>query len=164
MSQPLQRRTITNYKTLIKVGHMITFWGICVTLTWAWENIPTFCSCLVCFLSTRRVVLGGPEQGLRAGESWIPSPVPTAVWSWTSLCLGLLTCEGRKEPQFWTVKRFRLCKSNRTEWLHFHFSLSCIGERNGNPLQCSCLENPRDGGAWGCRIWGHTESDMTEAT
>ena len=35
-----------------------------------------------------------------------------------------------------------------TEWLHFHFSLSCIGEGNGNPLQCSCLENPRDGGAW----------------
>ena len=35
-----------------------------------------------------------------------------------------------------------------TEQLHFHFSLSCIGEGNGNPLQCSCLKNPRDGGAW----------------
>ena len=35
-----------------------------------------------------------------------------------------------------------------TERLHFHFSLSCIGEENGNPLQCSCLENHRDGGAW----------------
>ena len=34
-----------------------------------------------------------------------------------------------------------------TEQLYFHFSLSCIGEVNGNPLQCSCLENPRDGGA-----------------
>ena len=34
------------------------------------------------------------------------------------------------------------------EWLHFHFSLSCIGEGNSNPLQCYCLENPRDGGAW----------------
>ena len=37
--------------------------------------------------------------------------------------------------------------SDTTERLHFHFSLSCIGEGNGNPLQCSCLENPRDGGA-----------------
>ena len=37
--------------------------------------------------------------------------------------------------------------SDRTERLHFHFSLSCIGEGNGNPLQCSCLENPRNGGA-----------------
>ena len=36
-------------------------------------------------------------------------------------------------------------ESDVTEWLHFHFSLLCIGEGNGNPLQCSCLENPRDG-------------------
>ena len=35
-------------------------------------------------------------------------------------------------------------ESDTTEWLHFHFSLSCNGEGNGNPLQCSCLENPRD--------------------
>ena len=40
-----------------------------------------------------------------------------------------------------------LLESDMTEPLHFHFSLSCIGEGNGNPLQCSCLENPRDGGA-----------------
>ena len=41
------------------------------------------------------------------------------------------------------------CKeSDTTERLHFHVSLSCTGEGNGNPLQCSCLENPRDGGAW----------------
>ena len=58
------------------------------------------------------------------------------------------------------------CKeSDTTERLHFHFSLSCIGGGNGNPLQCSCLENPRDGGAWwGRSLWGRTESDMTEAT
>ena len=48
--------------------------------------------------------------------------------------------------------------SDRTEWLHFHFSLSCIGEGNGNPLQCSCLENPRDGGAWWAAIYGVTQS------
>ena len=46
-----------------------------------------------------------------------------------------------------------------------HFSLSCTGEGNGNPLQCSCLENPRDRGALGgCRLWGRTESDTTEVT
>ena len=39
-------------------------------------------------------------------------------------------------------------ESDTTERLHFHFSLSCMGEGNGNPLQSSCLENPRDGGAW----------------
>ena len=45
-----------------------------------------------------------------------------------------------------------------TEWLHFHFSLSCIGEGNGNPLQCSCLENPRDGGAWWAAVYGVAQS------
>ena len=43
-------------------------------------------------------------------------------------------------------------ESDMTERLHFHFSLSCIGEGNGNPLQCSCLKNPRDGGAWWAAI------------
>ena len=43
----------------------------------------------------------------------------------------------------------------RHDWgLHFHFSLSCIGEGNGNPLQCFCLENPRDGGAWWAAVYG----------
>ena len=41
-----------------------------------------------------------------------------------------------------------------TERLHFHFSLSCTGEGNGNPLQCSCLENARDGGAWWAAAYG----------
>ena len=51
-----------------------------------------------------------------------------------------------------------------TERFQFHFSLSCIGEENGNPLQCSCLENPRDGKPGGLPSMGRTESDMTEAT
>ena len=45
-----------------------------------------------------------------------------------------------------------------TERLHFHFSVSCIGEGNGNPLQCSCLENPRNGGAWWAAVCGVTQS------
>ena len=49
-------------------------------------------------------------------------------------------------------------ESDRTEQLYFHFSLSCIGEGNGNPLQCSCLENPRDGGAWWAAVYGVAQS------
>ena len=45
-----------------------------------------------------------------------------------------------------------------TERLHFRFSLSCIGEGNGNPLQCSCLENPMDGGAWWGAVYGVTQN------
>ena len=48
--------------------------------------------------------------------------------------------------------------SDTTELLHFHFSLSCIGEGNGNPLQCSCLENTSDGGAWWAAIYGVAQS------
>ena len=53
------------------------------------------------------------------------------------------------------------CKeSDMTEWLHFHFSLSCIGEGNGNPLQYSCLENPRDRGAWWAAIYGVAQTRL----
>ena len=68
-------------------------------------------------------------------RQWHPTPVflPGKSHGWRSL----VGCSpwGRRE-------------SDTTERLHFPFSLSCIGEGNGNPLQCSCLENPRDRGAW----------------
>ena len=51
------------------------------------------------------------------------------------------------------------CKeSETTERLHFHLSLSCLGEVNGNPLQCFCLENPRDDGAWWAAVYGVAQS------
>ena len=52
----------------------------------------------------------------------------------------------------------RVAESDTTERLHFHFSLSRTGEGNGNPLQCSCLENPRDGAAWWAAIYEVTQS------
>ena len=63
----------------------------------------------------------------------------------------------------WTEEPGRLqsmgsLESDMTERLHFHFSLLCIGEGNGNPLQCSCLENPRDGEAWWAAVYGVTQS------
>ncbi|XP_059739694.1 complement component C8 beta chain isoform X1 [Bos taurus] len=64
-----------------------------------------------------------------------------------------------EEPGPWGLEGLDM-----TDRLPFHFSLSCIGEGNGNPLQCSCLENPRDGGAWWAAVYGITESDMTEVT
>ena len=78
-------------------------------------------------------------------RKWPPTPVllPGKSHGWRSL----VGCSpwGRWE-------------SDMTERLHFHFSLSCIGEGNGNPLQCSCLENPRDGGAWWAAIYGVAQS------
>ena len=78
-------------------------------------------------------------------RQWHPTPVllPGKSHGWRSL----VGCSpwGREE-------------SVMTERLHFHFSLSCIGEGNGNPLQCSCLENPRDGGALWAAICGVAQS------
>ena len=78
-------------------------------------------------------------------RQWHPTPVllPGKSHGWRSL----VGCSpwGRYE-------------SDTTERLHFHFSLSCIGEGNGNPLQCYCLENPRDGGAWWAAIYGVAQS------
>ena len=82
-------------------------------------------------------------------RQWHPTPVllPGKSHGWRSL----VGCspQGREE-------------SDTTEQLHSHFSLSCTGEGNGNPLQCSCLENPGDVGAWWAAIY--TELDMTDAT
>ena len=63
----------------------------------------------------------------------------------------------------WTEESDRLqsmgsLESDMTERLPFHFSLACIGKGNGNPLQCSCLENPRDRGAWQAAIHGVAQS------
>ena len=78
-------------------------------------------------------------------RQWHPTPVllPRKSHGWRSL----VGCSpwGREE-------------SDMTERLHFHFSLSCIGEGNGNPLKCSCLESPRDGGAWWAAIYGVAQS------
>ena len=57
----------------------------------------------------------------------------------------------------WMEEPGRL-QSDMTEQLHFQFSLSCIGEGNGNPLQCFCLENPRDWGAWWAAVYGVAQS------
>ena len=64
-----------------------------------------------------------------------------------------------KQLNSWPLHGFST--THTTEQLHFHFSLSCVREGNGNPLQCSCLENPRDRGAWWDRV-GHDWSDLAD--
>ena len=78
-------------------------------------------------------------------RQWHPTPVllPGKSHGWRSL----VGCSP------WSHKEL-----DTTERIHFHFSLSCIGEGNGNPLQCSFLENPRDGGAWWAAIYGVAQS------
>ena len=92
-------------------------------------------------------VQGGfyPPQSYYWRRQRHPTPVllPGKSRRWRSL-VGYSPCDGEE--------------SEMAEQLHFHFSLSCIGEGNGNPLQCSCLENPRNGGAWWAAIYGVAQS------
>ena len=78
-------------------------------------------------------------------RQWHPTPVrlPGKSHGWRSL----VGCSP------WGLK-----ESNTTEWLHFQFSLPCIGEGNGNQLQCSCLENPKEGGVWWAAVYGVAQS------
>ena len=78
-------------------------------------------------------------------RQWHPTPVLLPGKSHGRRSLVGCSPWGRKE-------------SEMTERLPFHFSLSCIREGNGNPLQCSCLESPRDGGAWWAAVYGVAQS------
>ena len=94
----------------------------------------------------------------------------TLCSSWTEMLLGLiLILFGYFSINKWNINHSRVignitftlkcnCSRDTTERLHFHLSFSCIGEGNGNPLQCSCLENPRNGGAWWATIYGVAQS------
>ena len=66
--------------------------------------------------------------------------------------------ENPMEGRAWWAAVHGVVELDTTEWLHFSFSLSCIGEGNGNPFQCSYLENPRDRGAWWTAVYGVTQS------
>ena len=90
--------------------------------------------------SNERLYFGGLQNHCQRRQ-WHPTPVFLPGKSHGQRSLVCCSPWGRWE-------------SGTTEQLQFHFSLSCTGERNGNPLQCSCLKNPRDGGAWWAAVYG----------
>ena len=100
-------------------------------------------------------------------HTWMPAELISArLWYFCRmLLLGLRRRQQQPTPVLLPGKshgqRSLVCcrpwgreELDTTELLHFHFSLSCFGEGNGNPLQCSCLENPRDRGAWWAAVCG----------
>ena len=91
------------------------------------------------------MIITYPLRPSKWRRQWHPTPVLLPGKSHGQRSLVGCSPRGRQE-------------SDTTERLHFHFSLSCIGEGIGNPLQCSCLENPRDRGAWWAAVYGVAQS------
>ena len=124
-----------------------SIWGELSSLQrWVFQSRNTVpLRSLISFISTLYFSAYRTWTCLVGRRQWHPTPVPLPGKShrWRSL----VGCNpwGRQE-------------SDTTEQLHFHFSLSCIAEGNGNRLQCSCLENPRDGGAWWAAVYGVAQS------
>ena len=121
----------------------VCFWWVLLKAQWYSLTIPS-----AFWLQHRAVLTGllllGSSQV--AAEKAMAPHSSTLTWKipWT------------EEPgRLWSMG---LLESGTTERLHFHFSLSRFGEGNGNPLQCSCLENPRDGEGWWAAIYGATQS------
>jgi len=146
------------------------------TLHMRWPKYWSFSFSIIPSKEIPQWVLTPPQANTCCGQALI-SDVPIAVWCHPIVVLIFIS--------LWLVAWWRRqwqptpvllpgkshgrrslvgcspwgCKElDTTERLHFHFSLSCIGEGNGNPLQCSCLENPRDGGTWWASVCGVTQS------
>ena len=98
---------------------------------------------------------------LRVGHDWVTSLSLFTFMHWRRKWQPtpvFLPGESHRERRLVDYSPGGREESDTTEQLHFHFSLSCIGEGNGNPLQSSCLENPRDGGAWWAAVCGISQS------
>ena len=122
---------------------------------WRNKRISVKLKCLISQVSGYKFYLKGNQKSLKdfkqgsmiryQRRQWHPTPV-------------LLPGKSHGQRSLVGCSPWGLEEFDTTEQLHFHFSLSCIGEGNGNPLQCSCLENPRDRGAWWAAIYGVAQS------
>ena len=117
-------------------------------------NFTHRCKSLNCFKPS---VTWGEKLFYIWKQRWETSNVSAWRWQWHPTP-ALLPGESHGWRSLVGCSPWGHWESGTTEWLHFHFSFSCIGEGNGNPLQCSCLESPRDGGAWWASVYGVAQS------
>ena len=141
----------------------ISDWVICIILSLL-DNLIIFLCHLVCYSllidwvwsPASRVLLIplGIVQALQSqSHQWSKSPEIMQP-------LGISMGKSHGRRSLVGCSPWGLWGSDTPERFHFHFSLSCIGEGNGSPLQCSCLENPRDGGAWWAAVSGVAQSQI----
>ena len=120
------------YFRLIIYFQIILHQLICITGTFLFNTCYFWCFLLV-------------SSRLKGRRQWHPTPL-------------LLPGKSHGQRSLVGCSPWDREESDMTEWLHFHFLLSCIGEGNGSPIQCSCLENPGDGRAWWAAVFGVVQS------
>ena len=126
-----------------------------MTSAFSWQNSISLCPASFC---TPR-----PNFPVTPGVSWFPtfafqSPIMNGRRRQWHPTPALLLGKSHGWRSLVGCSPWGLEELDTTEQLPFHFSLSCTGEGNSNPLQCSCLENPRDGGAWWAAVYGVTQN------
>ena len=138
--------------------HLLLFSSILAPLLPINTSVPM----LLCSLMLYKVQGSGPQlYWLKRPVTWNTVLPQTAGGNWSRKWQPTPVLLPGKSHGWRSLVGYspRGCEDlDMTEQLHFHFSLSCIGEGKGNPLQYSCLENPRDGGAWRAAIYGVTQS------
>ena len=146
--QPVPLGQLPSWTELLAVFHiwMGPLSGSGITPVWAQAVLPNLDGTLAGLY-----IKAGPQAGLYGwvdqGAEKAMAPTPILLPGKSHGQRSLVGCSPWGHEELDTTER-----------LHFHFSLSRIGERNGNPLQCSCLENPRGGEAWWAAIYGVTQS------
>ena len=113
----------------------ISLWMVKFTNPWTSRSIFILHTHLNVSLSTNTILALPLSSTVNQRRQWRPTPA-------------LLPGKSHGQRSLVGYSPWGHDESDMTERLHFHFSLSCVGEGNGNPLQCSCLENPRDREAW----------------
>ena len=138
MDLPCWNHSIFHDHAIASSSIITLLFGCCELVNYLWSK-----SLITCSYDNQRDCGFGEAATFKASlrRQWQPTPVLLPGKSHGRRSLVGCSPWGR-----WGL--------DTTELFHFHFSLSCIGEGNGNPLQCSCLENRRDGGAWWTAVYG----------
>ena len=138
-------------------------------LLWLVGRFPVLCfpPSLPCFSLAISVAEWHISSQWNPSQSWLRGSGKDEPLIWASIALWEKVMATHSSTLAWRIpwmeepvgySPWGPKESDTTERLHFHFSLSCIGKGNGNPVQCSCLENPKDGGAWWASVYGVSQS------
>ena len=139
-------------------------WSSFTTILWC-LSMPKLCTLMKLFwgrIISVELIITSKEDKAQIHLNYLYRVIQNKNWrrKWQPIPV-FLTREFHGQKSLVGCHLWAQEESDMTERLHFHFSFSCIGEGNGSPLQCSCLENPRDRGAQWAAVYGVSQSQTS---